>query len=188
MNVEVLIEDENWDSFRAESIKEAVEAVLNFVQIEDADKTEVCFLCTNDAEVQVLNKTFRGIDKPTNVLSFPATDYNEDDSCCCCDHCDCGCSNAEKSGCGCCSDDEDEDEECMPDENILGSIAFAFETIYREAEEQGKTFEDHLKHLTIHGMLHLLGYDHIEDADAEKMEALEVKILDSIGIANPYQE
>ncbi|WP_413991912.1 rRNA maturation RNase YbeY [Labrys okinawensis] len=71
---------------------------------------------------------------------------------------------------------------------MLGDIILAHETIAREAEEAGKSFEDHLSHLTVHGLLHLFGYDHLTDAEAEAMEALEVRILASLGIDNPYAD
>ena len=69
---------------------------------------------------------------------------------------------------------------------LLGDIVLAHETIAREADEQGKSFEEHLTHLSIHGTLHLLGYDHIDDDDAQEMEALEVEILESLNVKNPY--
>ena len=69
---------------------------------------------------------------------------------------------------------------------FLGDIVLAFETIEREAREEGKAFEAHLSHLTVHGLLHLLGFDHEEDDDAEAMEALETRILAGLGIADPY--
>ncbi len=74
----------------------------------------------------------------------------------------------------------DEEEEC-------GDIIFAAETVQREAEEQGKAFAHHFTHLLVHGVLHLLGYDHLEDAEAEEMEALEICILAQHSIANPYK-
>lgn len=78
-------------------------------------------------------------------------------------------------------------EEAMPGEPvILGDVVLARETCAREAAEMDKSFSDHLTHLTIHGVLHLLGYDHIDDADAEEMESLEVEILAAMGIDNPY--
>ncbi len=70
---------------------------------------------------------------------------------------------------------------------MLGDIIFAHETIIREADEQKKSFNDHLSHLVVHGTLHLLGYDHIKDEEAEEMEALEIEILKKIGIENPYR-
>jgi probable rRNA maturation factor len=70
----------------------------------------------------------------------------------------------------------------------LGDIIVAYETVAREAAAQNKRFEDHLTHLFIHGTLHLLGYDHIDDDEAEVMEALEIKILAGMGIKNPYED
>jgi probable rRNA maturation factor len=68
----------------------------------------------------------------------------------------------------------------------LGDVILAFETVAREAEEQGKTFRDHAAHLIVHGILHLMGYDHEDEGEADKMEAREAKILKKLGIANPY--
>lgn len=70
---------------------------------------------------------------------------------------------------------------------LLGDIVLAVETIGREADEQNKSFDDHLTHLLVHGFLHLVGYDHLENDEAEEMEALETLILASLDIANPYQ-
>jgi len=70
---------------------------------------------------------------------------------------------------------------------MLGDSIFAFETITREAEAQGKSFDDHLLHLSVHSTLHLLGYDHIDDHEAEEMEAIEIEILNSLGVKNPYE-
>lgn len=69
---------------------------------------------------------------------------------------------------------------------ILGDIIFSYETIQRESVEMDKTFKDHLTHLFIHGFLHLLGYDHINDTDAELMESIETRILHSLGLSDPY--
>lgn len=98
-----------------------------------------------DAYLQELNHQFRGLDKPTNVLSFPAG---------------------------------------APD--YLGDIAISLQTIAREALEQGKTLEAHFSHMVVHGVLHLLGHDHEDDAEADKMETLEIEILNKLSIANPY--
>lgn len=116
-----------------------------------AKGVSLAILLTDDDEVQLLNRDYRGKDKPTNVLSFP---------------------------------DGAEDEEGSI---YLGDIAMAYETIAREAKEQGKSFEAHLTHLVMHGVLHLLGYDHIKPKEAKIMEALEIKLLNAMGIANPYE-
>ncbi|MEE9315368.1 MAG: rRNA maturation RNase YbeY [Rhizobiaceae bacterium] len=73
-----------------------------------------------------------------------------------------------------------------PDTPLLGDIILAFETVKREADEQRKPFEHHLTHLIIHGFLHLLGYDHIDDDEAEQMELLETKLLAGLEISDPY--
>lgn len=104
-------------------------------------------LLTDDAAVEDLNARFRRQDRPTNVLSFPASPNPE---------------------------------------HHLGDVALAFGICAREAREQGKTLGDHLQHLVAHGVLHLLGYDHMDDAEALKMEGLERVILAGLGIADPY--
>ena len=118
-------------------------------------QAEVSVLLTDDAAVHTLNKEYRGVDKPTNVLSFAALD--------------------------------DEDEPVV-DPMLLGDIVVAFETTKREAEEQGCSLPDHLFHLIVHGMLHLIGYDHIEEEDAVEMETLEIAVLAESGIGNPYED
>lgn len=79
-------------------------------------------------------------------------------------------------------------EPFSPVAGILGDITLARETVEREADEMGITFEAHFTHLVVHGFLHLLGYDHIEDDEAHQMESLETKILGSLGIADPYAD
>ncbi len=71
---------------------------------------------------------------------------------------------------------------------LLGDVVLAFETVRREATEQGKPLEDHLRHLVVHGVLHLLGYDHIGAAEAAAMEAREIAILAELGVPNPYRD
>ncbi|MCI5046511.1 MAG: rRNA maturation RNase YbeY [Aquisalinus sp.] len=114
----------------------------------------VTVLFTDDAEVRDLNRQYRGKDKPTNVLSFPA--------------------GPPLPG--------------LPDAEITshGEIALAFETCKREADEKGINLQDHTAHLIVHGILHLFGYDHQSDQDAEVMEKLETDILARMGIADPY--
>ncbi len=163
MNIEISIENDAWDDLDVDSIAdECVEATFSELKL-NGKCVEICMLFTDDNEVRTLNKTFRGIDSATNVLSFPATPI---DDCCCDDECDCGC----------------HEHDC-----ILGSVAIAYETMKRESEEQGKTLEEHLRHLIVHSTLHLLGYDHIEAAEAKEMENLEVKILKRLGVEDPYQ-
>lgn len=116
-------------------------------------QAEVSLFLTDDATVHELNKKYRNVDRPTNVLSFAALD--------------------------------DEDEPIV-DPMLLGDIIVAFETTKREADEQGVAFENHLFHLIVHGVLHLIGYDHIDDQDALEMEQLEIEILAKNGIGNPY--
>ena len=112
---------------------------------------EVSVLLADDETVRALNRDWRGQDKPTNVLSFPA-DMPE-----------------------------------MPGApRLKGDIALARETLVREAEDQDKTLEQHLQHLVVHGVLHLFGYDHVDDADAEEMEAFETEILAALGVPDPY--
>jgi probable rRNA maturation factor len=117
-------------------------------------------LLADDAAVRELNRTWRGKDVPTNVLSFPATETAEGEV-----------PQPEFAG--------------VPLE--LGDIALAYETCEREARAQGKRFADHVAHLVSHGVLHLLGYDHLDDDEAQRMEALEIRILAGLGIADPYE-
>jgi len=113
---------------------------------------EVSIVFGDDALVRRLNAEYRGQDKATNVLSFPAGDETGPDS--------------------------------TP--RLLGDIVLAHQTVAREAREQGKTVPDHAAHLCVHGLLHLLGHDHRDDAAAAAMEALETAILAQLGIADPY--
>ena len=115
---------------------------------------------SNDETVHQLNKDYRGMDKPTNVLSFANVD-----------------------------DPDFEEELANADDFLeLGDIIIALETLEREAQEQSIPLQDHLSHLLVHGLLHLLGYDHQEDEEAEHMEGLEIKILQHLNIKNPYEE
>ena len=117
-------------------------------------------LClSNDQEIHALNKEFRGYDKPTNVLSFANID-----------------------------DPDFEKSLTIGDEVEMGDIIIALETLQREAQEKKISLYNHFCHLLTHGVLHLLGYDHIEDDEAEHMEAFEIEILNLLNISNPYQE
>ncbi len=150
----------DWDARAAEAAAAAL-ALTPFASLADAAPlVEIAVRLTDDIEVQALNRDFRGKDKPTNVLSFPQVQDDLLESL----------AN---------SDDG---------EILLGDIVLARETCMREAEEKGVSVVDHATHLIIHGTLHLVGYDHMDDASATAMEALEVKALASLGIANPYAD
>jgi probable rRNA maturation factor len=129
-------------------------------EILDGAPAEMSLVLADDALVQTLNRDYRDKDKPTNVLSFALLDDLED------------------------TYDVLARDEGMP--ILIGDVILAFETVQREALEQGKSFGDHLTHLVIHGVLHLLGYDHQSDPDADRMERLETSILARMGIADPY--
>jgi probable rRNA maturation factor len=131
--------------------RRAVEAALKVASDAPRGGAEISLLLTDDAGVRELNRAWRGQDKPTNVLSFPAP---------------------EQPG--------------VPGARHLGDIALAFETLQREAWEEGKPVAHHAGHLIVHGTLHLLGYDHETAGEAEIMEALEVKALRTLGITDPY--
>jgi probable rRNA maturation factor len=115
------------------------------------DGAEVSVQLADDAQIKALNARWRGLDQPTNVLSFPASTVAK-----------------------------------IASAPMLGDIVVAFETAEREAGEEGKTLGDHAAHLVAHGFLHLLGFDHQNATDADRMEALETRILATIGIADPY--
>ncbi len=153
---EVVVAADCWQNEPdAEAAVQRAIAAASSAADADVGGAEVAVLLTDDATIRTLNKDFRGIDKPTNVLSFPAPE----------------------GGSG-------EDE--AP--RALGDIAIAYETLRREADEERKPFAHHLSHLAVHGFLHLIGYDHETDDDAEAMEALEAEILAQLGIPDPYAE
>src|ERR1700675_5113926 len=155
---EVLVVAECWQT---EPDAEAVihRAIAAAAQMVDADdgEAELAVMLTDDSGIRTLNLNWRGIDKPTNVLSFPALP---------------------PTGSG------------GPDDapRMLGDIAIAYETTRREADDEQKPFDHHLSHLAVHGFLHLIGYDHEKDADAEAMEGLETEILAQLGIPDPYAD
>ena len=149
------------DCWQTEPEAEAViqRAIAAAAELADAGlgEAELAVMLTDDAGIRTLNSNWRGIDKPTNVLSFPALP---------------------PTGTG------------GPDDapRMLGDIAIAYQTTRREADEEGKPFDHHLSHLAVHGFLHLIGYDHEQDDEADAMEALESKILAQLGIPDPYAD
>jgi len=135
------IHDSRWKKYKIDYTK-IVNLVTDFVS--KTDSGEVSIILTNDSEIRALNKKYRKINKPTNVLSFETGDSE-----------------------------------------LLGDVYISFDTTMRESDE--KEFKNHTVHLVVHGVLHLLGYDHLNDKDATKMESAEIKILSKLNIANPYK-
>lgn len=134
---------------------------------------EVSLLLTDDAHIQDLNKAWRGKDKPTNVLSFPAPAPP---------------GNLSRNLAGNSGANLGGNLAGNFGPRHLGDIALAYETLVREAEAESKPLAHHYAHLIVHGVLHLLGYDHEVEAEAEIMEALEVKALATLGIDDPYRD
>ncbi|MEN3396067.1 rRNA maturation RNase YbeY [Brucella melitensis] len=153
IHIDIMIEAGNWpDEASLESlVSKSVAAAWNHLGLKCAT-SELSVVFTDDASIQLLNGEWRGKDKPTNVLSFPAFPV--------------------KAG-------------SQPGP-MLGDIVIARETVEREAKEEGKPIENHLSRLVVHGFLHLLGYDHETDEEAEVMEAREREILHALAIPDPY--
>jgi len=156
--LDISIAQGGWPSDCEDRIEACVKAALVHCQTDIGERAfELSILLSNDEQVQALNREYRGKDKPTNVLSFPAL-------------------------------------ECAAPGHLLlepgplhlGDIVLAYGVVAREAQAQGISFDDHLSHLIIHGVLHLIGFDHMENDEAEEMETLEITILKEFGIANPY--
>jgi probable rRNA maturation factor len=163
--VDVVIEDDRWETVGFEILAErAVRAALTALDLPDEGLT-LCVMGCADARIAVLNGEFRGKEKPTNVLSWPSWDLSPDE--------DGGLPERPEIG-----------TEAAPES--LGDIALAWETCLREAEAAGKPLADHVTHLIVHGTLHLLGFDHLRERDATRMEALEVSILATLGLSDPY--
>lgn len=153
MTVSIEVEHEAWLALAGLDAlaRRAVAAAL--AGAGDKSGGEVALLFTDDAAIADINLEWRGKNKPTNVLSFPAPDMPVPDG------------------------------EFHP----LGDIVLAHGVIAREAAEQGKTLHDHTAHLIVHGVLHLLGFDHEDGEEAEAMERLEADILKGLGISDPYE-
>ncbi|HEY4342724.1 MAG TPA: rRNA maturation RNase YbeY [Parvibaculum sp.] len=147
----------DWASGTEDIVRRAAEHA--YVVAGPAEEAELCVVLADDAFVRSLNKTYRGKDKPTNVLSFPTGAIPV------------AVGPEPLVGMG---------------PRLLGDVVLARETIAQEAVEQGKSFADHLSHLVVHGVLHLLGQDHEEDAEADEMEAMERDILQDLDISDPY--
>ena len=165
MTLDIAIDsDEEWDSSNdwAELARSAAVAAIAesaFPQLGTGSRTvELSVRLTSDAEVHALNSEWRGKDKPTNVLSFPMA--------------------------------EPDDLELMGDagpELMLGDVILARGVCVAEAADKGIPLESHAAHLMVHGTIHLLGYDHMDDDSAADMEARETRALARLGIADPYE-
>lgn len=147
--VDVLVESALWRNTPAaeETVRAAINAAADEISIPGG---EVAVLLTDDASIRQLNRDWRGMDKPTNVLSFPAV------------------------------------QPPGLEPSMLGDIVIAYETLDRETRQEGKDFLHHVAHLAVHGFLHLMGYDHETDSDADEMERTEVAILSRLQVPDPY--
>lgn len=163
LELNYIVKSKSWNNFLQQiDINNCVSNIFDVVikvlnyNISKKKIIELSITFTDDKEIQKINKQFRNCDKPTNVLSFPMY--------------------------------ENEFLNVLQFENYLpiGDIILSYDTVLKESLEQDKTFENHLVHLVVHSILHLFGFDHIKDDDADKMEGLEIKILGVLGIENPY--
>jgi probable rRNA maturation factor len=154
IGIDVTVERGGWASLDNldDLARRAAEAAFAVVP-EAPERAEISLLLTDDAGMRALNRTWRGLDKPTNVLSFPASALPSPDGV-----------------------------------SQLGDIVLAFDTAAREADDENKLLTDHVLHLLVHAVLHLLGHDHEAEEQAAVMEALEVEALARLGVANPYRD
>lgn len=164
--VETLTEDARWQAFRLDALAETAARAVLADRGLPGEGFIVSLLGCSDSRIAELNADFRGKPQPTNVLSWPSEERGAT--------ADGGLPGRPRPGVA-----------EMPEE--LGDIAIAWETCEREAADHGKAMADHVAHLLVHGMLHLLGYDHQRDGDARLMEAAEIRILAKLGLASPYE-
>lgn len=150
-SVDIQIESPLWQSEPAaeQTVRDAIAAAAETISTAGH---ELSILLADDERIRALNKQWRGIDKPTNVLSFPAA--------------------VTPAGAS---------------TGFFGDIAMAYETLKQECVDENRIFLHHLAHLTIHGFLHLLGYGHGVDAEAEEMEGLESKIMMRMNLPDPWR-
>lgn len=166
MVTEILYEDARWQRAGLDDLaKTAAQAALGYFGHLPTAYLISCLAC-DDARITVLNADFRDKPSATNVLSWPAQDLA-----------------AEIDG----RHPAPPETDPFDDITELGDIAIAYETCAQEADAAGKPLAHHITHLVIHGVLHLLGYDHTRDKDATLMEGIETKILGKLGIPDPYR-
>lgn len=161
--VDITINDKLWNTvFRSDLLQEKIYQWLDCARHKVCpwlENAEISIVLMNDQEIQQLNHQYRGKNQPTNVLSFGNLEHPLSTS------------------------DMKKDQPVL-----LGDILLSLETLQKEAREQQKSFDNHMAHMVVHGFLHLLGYDHIDDNDAAIMESLETGILKEMNIPNPYKE
>lgn len=169
--LDVLIEDPGWpeaqergggDAALIAAAAAASRAALEAAEISP-DHVEISLLFADDARLSSLNQAFRGRPGPTNVLSWPSAERADP---------------AEPARIA-------REAEAAGGRAFLGDVALALETVRAEADAAGLRFNDHVAHLTVHGVLHLLGFDHQSDEDADAMEAVEAAALAQLGVAHP---
>ena len=164
MTVDIIIEDGRWDQLGLVDLaQKATRAALEYFALDPAC-FEISALGGNDARIAELNASFRGKPMATNVLAWPSVDR---------------------------ATSYPGERPALPraeEISELGDIALAYETCHCEAAQAGRLLSDHVLHLFVHGILHLLGYDHIDEQDAVVMENIEVEILKALGVANPYND
>lgn len=158
LHTDILISDGDWASaiVDVESVcQQAALAAFKACGELELAQFEISILLSDDKHVRSLNKKYRGIDKPTNVLSFANFDWNKE-------------------------------SKSLATPHLLGDVVIAFETTLSEAEQEGKKLKDHLSHLVVHGVMHLIGLDHEHHSEAKIMESLEKTTLAGLGISDPY--
>lgn len=155
LSIDVMVQSPLWkrQPRAAATIRKAIRTAAI---VASTPRVELAIVLTHDSAIRALNRDWRGLDAPTNVLSFPAQPAR-------------GRKPARQA-----------------QSVHLGDIVIAYQTMAREAKIEDKPFRHHLAHLAIHGYLHLLGYDHENDRDARTMERMEVKILARLAVPNPY--
>ena len=146
--VDCIVEDNRWTALLTLELKAQMLSIITAALTHhDYENAEIAVLFSDDEKLRNLNKTHRGKDSATDILSFP-------------------------------SDDDD----------FLGDLALSYDILLAQAAQMAITDAQHLLHLLVHGVLHLLGHDHESDTDAAAMEGLEIKFLNAHGIANPYED
>ncbi len=157
--VDIVLEDDRWEDAGLPAMAaRAARAVGDWLELGEF---QVVVLGCDDDRIAGLNAEFRGKPQPTNVLSWPTSEF-------------------EPRAPGA--------HPARPEIEELGDVAISFDTCQREAKAHGKPFADHATHLLVHAILHLAGYDHIDDLDAKTMEDGERVILSRLGIPDPYLE